>query len=103
MRFRCDYFPYVEPGVDLAIDCMVCGGEGCRACKYTGWLEIMGAGMVHPQVLRNGGLTPTSTAASPSAWARSASPCCATASTTSGCSTATTCASCSSSELVSCS
>jgi phenylalanyl-tRNA synthetase alpha chain len=58
VRFRCDYFPYVEPGVDLAIDCMVCGGAGCRSCKYTGWLEIMGAGMVHPQVLANGGVDP---------------------------------------------
>ena len=58
VRFRCDYFPYVEPGVDLAIDCIVCGGKGCRSCKYTGWLEIMGAGMVHPQVLINGGIDP---------------------------------------------
>jgi|SRR5579859_1392925 len=58
VRFRCDYFPYVEPGVDLAIDCLVCGGKGCRACKFTGYLEIMGAGMVHPQVLRNGGIDP---------------------------------------------
>jgi len=58
VRFRCDYFPYVEPGVDLAIDCYVCGGKGCRSCKYTGWLEIMGAGMIHPQVLINGGIDP---------------------------------------------
>ncbi len=58
VRFRCDYFSYVEPGVDLAIDCQVCGGVGCRACKFTGFLEIMGAGMVHPQVLRNGGIDP---------------------------------------------
>lgn len=58
VRFRCDYFPYVEPGVDLAINCLVCGGKGCRSCKYTGWLEIMGAGMVHPQVLINGGVDP---------------------------------------------
>ncbi|MEO8287430.1 MAG: phenylalanine--tRNA ligase subunit alpha [Chloroflexota bacterium] len=58
VRFRCDYFPYVEPGVDLSIDCIVCDGTGCRACKYTGWLEIMGAGMIHPQVLLNGGVDP---------------------------------------------
>jgi len=58
VRFRCDYFPYVEPGVDLAIECQICGGRGCRACKFTGFLEIMGAGMVHPQVLRNGGIDP---------------------------------------------
>jgi phenylalanyl-tRNA synthetase alpha chain len=58
VRFRCDYFSYVEPGVDLSIDCLICGGTGCRSCKFTGFLEIMGAGMVHPQVLRNGGIDP---------------------------------------------
>ncbi len=58
VRFRCDYFPYVEPGVDLAIQCLICGGSGCRTCKYVGYLEVMGAGMVHPQVLRNGGIDP---------------------------------------------
>ncbi len=52
-RFRCDYFPFVEPGVDFAMDCMICAGGGCRVCKFEGWIEIMGAGMVHPQVLRN--------------------------------------------------
>jgi phenylalanyl-tRNA synthetase alpha chain len=58
VRFRCDYFPYVEPGVDLSINCINCDGSGCRSCKYTGWLEIMGAGMIHPQVLINGGVDP---------------------------------------------
>jgi len=52
VRFRCDYFPFVEPGVEVAIDCLVCGGSGCRVCSNTGWLEILGAGMVHPDVLR---------------------------------------------------
>ncbi|MBE0415598.1 MAG: phenylalanine--tRNA ligase subunit alpha [Dehalococcoidia bacterium] len=52
VRFRCDYFPFVEPGVEMAIDCMVCGGTGCRLCSGTGWIEILGAGMVHPAVLR---------------------------------------------------
>ena len=52
VRFRCDYFPFVEPGVEMAIDCMACGGSGCRLCSNTGWLEILGAGMVHPDVLR---------------------------------------------------
>ena len=52
VRFRCDYFPFVEPGVEMAIDCMACGGSGCRLCSYTGWIEILGAGMVHPDVLR---------------------------------------------------
>ncbi len=51
-RFRCDYFPFVEPGVEMAIDCLVCQGAGCRLCSYTGWIEILGAGMVHPEVLR---------------------------------------------------
>jgi phenylalanyl-tRNA synthetase alpha chain len=54
-RFRCDYFPYVEPGVDMAIDCFLCGGSGCRTCHHEGWIEIMGAGMVHPQILTNMG------------------------------------------------
>ncbi len=52
VRFRCDYFPFVEPGVEMAIDCFVCGGTGCRLCSGTGWIEILGAGMVHPDVLR---------------------------------------------------
>jgi phenylalanyl-tRNA synthetase alpha chain len=51
IRFRCDFFPFVEPGVDFAIDCMMCNGSGCRVCKHTGWLEMGGAGMVHPNVL----------------------------------------------------
>jgi phenylalanyl-tRNA synthetase alpha chain len=55
VRFRCDYFPFVEPGVDMAIDCFLCHGEGCRTCSGTGWIEIMGAGMVHPEILTNMG------------------------------------------------
>jgi phenylalanyl-tRNA synthetase alpha chain len=58
IRFRCDYFPFVEPGVDFAVDCALCGGRGCRVCKQTGWLEMGGAGMVHPNVLRNVGYDP---------------------------------------------
>jgi phenylalanyl-tRNA synthetase alpha chain len=57
-RFRCDFFPFVEPGVDFAVDCAICGGEGCRVCKGTGWLEMGGAGMVHPNVLRAVGYDP---------------------------------------------
>jgi phenylalanyl-tRNA synthetase alpha chain len=57
-RFRCDFFPFVEPGVDFAIDCMLCQGAGCRLCKHTGWLEILGAGMVHPKVLAGVGYDP---------------------------------------------
>jgi phenylalanyl-tRNA synthetase alpha chain len=55
IRFRCDFFPFVEPGVDFAVDCMICNGAGCRVCKQTGWLEMGGAGMVHPSVLEGVG------------------------------------------------
>jgi phenylalanyl-tRNA synthetase alpha chain len=58
VRFRCSYFPFTEPSVEVDMDCMLCQGQGCRICKHTGWLEIMGAGMVHPVVLRNGGYDP---------------------------------------------
>ena len=58
IRFRCDFFPFVEPGVDFSVDCAVCDGKGCRVCKYTGWLEMGGAGMVHPNVLRAVGYDP---------------------------------------------
>lgn len=57
-RFRPSYFPFTEPSVELDIECFLCGGKGCRVCKYAGWLEILGAGMVHPDVLRNGGYDP---------------------------------------------
>jgi phenylalanyl-tRNA synthetase alpha chain len=52
VRFRCDYFPFVEPGVEMAIECLGCEGKGCRVCNNTGWIEILGAGMVHPDVFR---------------------------------------------------
>jgi phenylalanyl-tRNA synthetase alpha chain len=58
VRFRCSHFPFTEPSVEVDMDCIICGGEGCRVCKYTGWVEISGAGMVHPQVLKNGGYDP---------------------------------------------
>lgn len=57
-RFRFDYFPFTEPSIEMDIECFICAGKGCRVCKYTGWLEILGAGMVHPVVLRNGGYDP---------------------------------------------
>jgi phenylalanyl-tRNA synthetase alpha chain len=57
-RFRCDYFPFVEPGVEVAIECLACHGTGCRLCGYSGWLEILGAGMVHPDVLKRGNIDP---------------------------------------------
>jgi phenylalanyl-tRNA synthetase alpha chain len=55
VAFRCDYFPFVEPGMELRIDCFICRGEGCRTCHHTGWIEILGAGMVHPEILTNVG------------------------------------------------
>ena len=56
MRFRPGYFPFVEPGAEVDISCIFCGGAGCRICKQSGWIEILGAGMVHPKVLRMSGV-----------------------------------------------
>ena len=53
MRLRPSFFPFVEPGVEVDIECVFCGGAGCKVCKHTGWMEILGAGMVHPAVLEN--------------------------------------------------
>ena len=57
-RFRASHFPFTEPSAEMDIECFVCGGEGCAVCKRTGWLEILGCGMVHPVVLSNGGYDP---------------------------------------------
>ena len=57
-RFRPGYYPFTEPSVAFDIGCLVCGGEGCPACKRSGWMTILGAGMVHPNVLRSGGFDP---------------------------------------------
>ena len=57
-RYRPSYFPFVEPGVEVDISCLVCQGKGCPLCKYSGWVEVAGAGMIHPEVLRNGGIDP---------------------------------------------
>ncbi|HEX9116597.1 MAG TPA: phenylalanine--tRNA ligase subunit alpha [Anaerolineae bacterium] len=58
LRVRSSYFPFTEPSIEADMNCILCGGKGCPVCKYTGWLEVGGAGMVHPQVLRNGGYDP---------------------------------------------
>jgi phenylalanyl-tRNA synthetase alpha chain len=58
VRIRSSYFPFTEPSIEVDMDCIVCAGKGCGLCKRTGWLEIMGAGMVHPIVLQNGGYDP---------------------------------------------
>lgn len=59
VRFRGSYFPFTEPSMEVDVECILCGGQGCQVCKYTGWLEIAGCGMVHPVVLENGGYDPT--------------------------------------------
>ena len=59
VRFRASYFPFTEPSMEVDVECFLCGGKGCRVCKYSGWLEIAGSGMVHPTVLRNGGYDPS--------------------------------------------
>ena len=57
-RFRPSYFPFTEPSADMDISCVMCGGGGCRVCSHTGWLEILGSGMVHPRVLARSGYDP---------------------------------------------
>ena len=58
VRFYADHFPFTEPSAQMDVQCIICDGAGCAMCKYTGYLEILGAGMVHPQVLHNGGYVP---------------------------------------------
>lgn len=59
VRFRASFFPFTEPSAEVDISCVMCGGEGCRVCSHTGWLEILGCGMVHPNVLALNGYDPT--------------------------------------------
>ncbi|TCJ12520.1 phenylalanine--tRNA ligase subunit alpha [Flaviaesturariibacter flavus] len=58
VRFRPSYFPFTEPSAEMDVTCTICGGSGCGLCKHTGWVEIMGCGMVHPKVLENVGIDP---------------------------------------------
>jgi phenylalanyl-tRNA synthetase alpha chain len=58
VRFRASHFPFTEPSAEMDVECILCGGSGCGVCKHTGWLEILGCGMVHPTVLKNGGYDP---------------------------------------------
>jgi phenylalanyl-tRNA synthetase alpha chain len=58
VRFRPSYFPFVEPGCEVDMQCTFCDGKGCRMCKQTGWMEILGAGMIHPDVFRHCGVDP---------------------------------------------
>jgi phenylalanyl-tRNA synthetase alpha chain len=57
-RFQPSFFPFTEPSGEVSVSCMACGGQGCRVCKESGWIEVMGCGMVHPEVLRHGGIDP---------------------------------------------
>lgn len=59
VRLRPGYFPFVEPGFELDIQCLVCGGKGCSVCKHSGWVELLPCGLVHPNVLKYGGLNPS--------------------------------------------
>lgn len=59
IRLRPSYFPFTEPSVEVDVSCFKCGGAGCNVCKHTGWIEILGAGMVHPDVLQMSGIDPT--------------------------------------------
>ena len=58
VRFRPSYFPFTEPSAEVDVSCLLCGGAGCSACKGTGWIEVMGAGMVHPAVFEHVGYDP---------------------------------------------
>ena len=58
VRFRPSYFPFTEPSAEMDVTCFICGGSGCNICKKTGWVEILGCGMVHPNVLQNCGIDP---------------------------------------------
>ena len=58
LRFRPHHFPFTEPSCEVDVSCFVCGGKGCSVCKGEGWIEILGAGMVHPNVLRMSGIDP---------------------------------------------
>ena len=58
LRFRPSYFPFTEPSAEVDIQCVMCGGAGCRVCKHTGWLEVLGCGMVYPEVFRHVGIDP---------------------------------------------
>ena len=56
VRFRASYFPFTEPSAEVDMECVICGGDGCRVCSGTGWLEVMGCGMVHPEVFKHAGV-----------------------------------------------
>ena len=75
IRMRPSYFPFTEPSAEVDVSCNLCGGKGCNVCKHTGWLEIMGCGMVDPNVLEASGIDSKNIPVSHSAWELNASPC----------------------------
>lgn len=77
IRLRPSYFPFTEPSVEVDVSCFKCGGKGCNVCKYTGWIEILGAGMVHPNVLKCQGSTPKSIQVLLLDWVQTELRCCA--------------------------
>ena len=68
-RFRPHHFPFTEPSCEVDVQCHACGGKGCRVCKGEGWIEVLGAGMVHPKVLQGVGIDTDVYSGWPSAWA----------------------------------
>jgi hypothetical protein len=86
-------FPFTEPGAEVDVQCVHCGGDGCRVCSHTGWLEVMGCGMVHPRVFEMSGIDPERYSGFAFGMGVERLPCCATAWTTCACSSRTTCAS----------
>ena len=91
-RFRPHHFPFTEPSCEMDVQCHKCGGVGCPTCKGEGWIELLGAGMIHPKVLQMSGIDRRSTPAGPSASAWSAPPCAGSRSPTCGSFLRTTCA-----------
>lgn len=74
-NFRPHFFPFTEPSAEMDVSCFKCGGKGCRVCKGSGWIEILGCGMVHPNVLDVGGWIRRNIQVLPSAWEWKESPC----------------------------
>jgi phenylalanyl-tRNA synthetase alpha chain len=94
VRFRPSYFPFTEPSAEMDISCLICGGSGCSVCKKTGWVEILGCGMVHPKVLENCGIDSSINIPDLlSEWESNASPCLVTRLKTFACSAKMTCVS----------
>jgi phenylalanyl-tRNA synthetase alpha chain len=86
IRFRPSFFPFTEPSAEVDVLCFLCGGGGCRVCRQSGWLEILGCGMVHPRVLENGGYDPEEVTGWAFGMGTSAPPLSSTAWTTCACS-----------------